>query len=120
MAAQRIFDKKRGVLNTVGLISATFDIAVPTGVTIGFNAKIVIKETTLFIGAFNSQVGSISNNAGIVTLDAVNVTLGSVINAALAGITTIFTANGTNLRITVTGLPTLNIDWQYEIEVIQN
>lgn len=118
--AQKIIDKKRGVLSTSGLASATFDIAVPTGVTIGFSVKVAIKETTIFIGAFNNQVGSISNNAGVVTMDGAVISLGSVINAGLAGITTILTANGTNLRLTVTGITLKTLDWQYEIETHSN
>lgn len=120
MAAQRIFDKKRGVLNTVGLTSTTFDIAIPTGVTIGFIAKVTIKETTLFIGAINNQIGSISNNAGVVTMDDAVVPIASIINTGLAGITAAFTANSTNLRLTVTGIASTNIDWMYEIELLYN
>lgn len=120
MAAARIFDKKRGVLSTSGAVTTTLDIPVPTGKTIGFIAKVVAKETATFIGAFSNQIGSISNNAGVVTLDGVVVSLGSIINAGLAGLTIVFTANSTNLRMTVTGVVLLAIDFQYEIELIQN
>lgn len=108
------------MLTTSGLTSATFDIAVPSNVSIGFISNVVAKETSLHIGALSNQAGSISNNAGTVVMDGAVISLASVINAGLAGITTIFTANGTNLRMTVTGVVALNIDWQYEIELIQN
>lgn len=118
--AKRIFHKERGVLTTSGAASATFDIAVPSNTSIGFIAKVIARETTLNIGGFSNQTGSISNNAGTVTLDGAVISLAAITNAGLAGVTTVFTANSTNLRMTVTGLITLNIDWQYEIEVIKN
>lgn len=118
--AARVFDKQRGVVSTVGATTSTLDIPVPNNRTIGFIAKIVIKETTLHIGAFINQAGSISNNGGTVALDGAVSSLVSIINAGLAGATAVFTANGTNLRLTVTGVILLNIDWEYEIELIHN
>jgi hypothetical protein len=118
--AQRIFDKKRGVLSTSGATSATFDIAVPINTTIGFLSKIVVRETNSNIGAFKYSAGSISNDSGTVALDNTITTIAQLTNTGLNGISAIFTANSTNLRLTVTGIVSADIDWQYEIEVIIN
>lgn len=118
--AARIFDKKRGVLQTSGAVTTTLDIAVPNNQSVGFIAKIIAKETTLHIGAMFHQIGSISNNAGTVTLDGTVSSLVSIVNAGLAGTAIAFTANSTNLRMTVTGVILLGIDFEYEIELIYN
>ena len=118
--AARIFDKQRGVLNTSGLTSTILDISIPNNTSVGFIAKIIAKDIDANIGAMFHQVGSISNNGGVVALDNTVALLASVLNASLATATAVFTANSTNLRLTVTGIALKNIDWQYEIEVIYN
>ncbi len=121
MAAARIFDKIRGVLQTTNAGTATLDIAVPTGQSIGLLSKINLKETTTNTGGFIHQTGSISNNAGSVALNGTIVPVGVSLIAGLAAATAVFTANSTNLRLTVTGVALIgNIDWLYEIELIYN
>lgn len=118
--AKRIFDKKRGVLTTSGSVTSFVDLIIPNNTCVGFILKVVSKDTTANVGAMIHQVGSISNNTGITTLDGVVSSLASIINPSLAGITTILTANSSNLRLSVTGIILKDLDWQYEIEMIHN
>lgn len=120
MAAARIFDKKRNVLTTSGAVTATWDIPVPSNTVIGFLAKITANESTTHLGLMIIQSGAIQNNAGTVALSGTVASVSSVINAGLVGALAAFTANSTNLRLTVTGVALLDITWQIEIEAINN
>lgn len=120
MAGSRVFDKKRNVLTTSGAVTTTWDIPVPSDTVIGFVAKITANESATHLGLMIYQTGAIQNNAGTVALSGTVASLASVINAGLAGAAAAFTANGTNLRLTVTGVVLLDITWQIEIELINN
>lgn len=121
MAAARIFDVKRGVLSTTNNGTATLDIAVPTGQSIAFLSSINLKETTTNTGGFIYQTGSISNNGGSVALNGSIIPVGISLVTALAAATAVYTANSTNLRLTVTGVALIgNVDWLYEIKLIYN
>ena len=121
MANARIFDTKRGVLSTTDAGTATLDIAVPTNTVLGFEAKIIVKDISSSLGGHIIQAGSIHNVAGVVALDNTTVSVASVLDATLATATAVFTANSTNLRLTVTGVAAIGqVDWQYQIVTIIN
>lgn len=123
MANSRIFDIKRGVLSTTDGGTATLDIPVPTNTVMSFEAVIVLKKSGN-VGGVIKQIGSIHNNAGTVAMDGTFVTVSGfaqAIDASLATATSVFTANSTNLRLTVTGVAVIGVvDWQYEIKNIIN
>lgn len=121
MANARIFDIKRGVISTSNAGTATFDIAVPTNTTMGFSASIVPKVSSSNAGGMIVQSGSIKNNAGTVALNGTVVSIGASLDTSIAAATAVFTANSTNLRLTVTGVALIGtVDWQYEIRLIVN
>jgi len=121
MANARIFDVKRGILSTTDAGTATLDIAVPTNAVVGFSASIVPKVASSNVGGFIPISGAIHNNGGIVALSGTPITPTPALNAAIALVTAVFTANSTNLRLTVTGVAAIGvIDWQYEIRLIVN
>lgn len=119
--ASRIFDKKRGVLSTTDAGTATLDIPVPTGTVVGFSAIIVPRVTLTNVGGMFPITGSIGNNAGVVALSGTPTALTPSLSATIALVTAVFTANSTNLRLTVTGVAAIGtIEWQYEIKLIVN
>jgi hypothetical protein len=119
--ASRIFDIKRGVISTTDAGTATFDIAVPTNSSLGFESKIVPKVASNNDGGMIVQSGSIKNDGGTVTLNGAIISIGASLATSIALVTAAFTANSTNLRLTVTGVAAIGvIDWQYEIKIIIN
>lgn len=123
MASSRIFDIKRGTLSTTDAGTATFDIAVPTNTVMGFDMNLTVRKSTN-VGGQVKQSGSIHNNAGTVALDGTVValvTFAQAMDASLATASAVFTANSTNLRLTVTGVAAIGVlEWQYEIRTITN
>lgn len=123
MANARIFDVKRGVLSTTDAGTATLDIPVPTNTVMTFQSSISIKDISS-VGGLNLQVGSIHNVSGTVGLDGTPITLAGfaqAMDATLATASAVFTANSTNLRLTITGVAAIGVvDWQYEIRIIVN
>lgn len=121
--AARIFDVRRGVLSTTDAASTTFDIAVPSNSVMAFESTLSIKKSGN-VGGIVKHVGSIHNNGGTVALDGTPISLAGfagAVDAALATASATFTANSTNLRLTVTGVAAIGvIDWQYEIRLIVN
>jgi uncharacterized protein YjeT (DUF2065 family) len=64
---------------------------------------------------------AISNNGGAVAVNGTLPTITPALHASLAAATAVFTANSTNLRLTVTGVVAIGvIEWQYEIKLIVN
>lgn len=116
--SQRIYDKKRALVTTNNATPVVINIAIPTGSTAGFIAKITIRNTTTNVGGFIHQVGVISNNAGATALDGVNISLASILNAGILTATGVITASGSNLVLTLTGIVATNLEWLYEIEMI--
>lgn len=112
-----------GVLSTTDAGTATFDIAVPTDTVMGFELTVVLKKSGN-VGGIIKQVGSIHNNGGTVALDGTPVSLAGFaqsMDASLATATAVFTANSTNLRLTVTGVAAIGVvDWQYAIKTFTN
>lgn len=123
MANTRIFDVKRGVLSTTDAGTATIDIAVPSNSVMTFDATLSIKKSGS-VGGLIRQAGSIHNNGGTVALDGTVISLAGfagAMDATLATATSVWTANSTNLRLTVTGVAAIGVvDWQYEIRLIIN
>ena len=120
----RIFDKIRGVISTIGSGTATQDIAIPYQSATSFILKVSARDTTAgsVYGAFFIKAGTISNpdNATCILHGSANM-ITPIIAAGLVGCTLSVSANGTNLRITVTGpIGADNMYWQYEIEMIVN
>lgn len=123
MANTKKVGKYNGVLSTTDAGTATFDIAVPTDTVMGFELTVVLKKSGN-VGGVVRQVGSIHNNGGTVALDGTPVSLttfAQAMDASLATATAVFTANSTNLRLTVTGVAAIGVvDWQYEIKTFTN
>lgn len=123
MASARIFDVKRGTLSTTDAGTATLDIAVPTNTVMGFDMNLTVRKSTN-VGGQVKQSGSIHNNAGTVALDGTVValvTFAQAMDASLSTASAVFTANSTNLRLTVTGVAAIGVlEWQYEIRTIVN
>jgi hypothetical protein len=123
MANARIFDVKRGVLSTTDAGTATLDIPVPTNTVMIFDAVICVKKSGN-VGGLNRRQGSIHNNGGTVALDGSVIEMAGFAQAMDGGLltaTSVFTANSTNLRLTVTGVAAIGVvDWQYEIKLIVN
>ena len=122
--AARIFDKKRGVINTSNIGTVTEDIAIPYQSATSFILKVSARDTTAgtSYGAFFIKAGTISNpdNSTCILNGSADM-ITPIIAAGLAGCTLSVSANGTNLRISVT--PPISGDpmyWQYEIEMIVN
>lgn len=124
MANARIFDIKRGVLSTTDAGTATLDIPVPTSTVLGFSAIIVPKIASTGLGGIVAQNGAANNVAGVVTVSGTTVSLAGFAGAMTAGLATataVFSASGTNLRLTVTGVAAIGVvDWQYQITCIIN
>lgn len=111
----------RGVLSTTGVGTATLDIPIATNSTTGFIAKIVVRATGGIVGGGMFFItGSITNAGGTTVIDGVVNILSSILAAQVAGATAVFTASGANLRLTVTGVVTDNLFFQYDIELINN
>lgn len=120
MAAKRIFDYKRGVLSTTDAGTATLDIPVTTNTVIGFEARITPHVQTTHVGGIFFITGAIGNASGVVALSGAPNTL-TTLSASIVAATAVFTANTTNLRLTVTGVAAIGvIEWQYEIKLIYN
>lgn len=123
MASARIFDVKRGTLSTTDGGTATLDIPVPTNTVMGFDMNLTVRKSGN-VGGQVKQSGSIHNNAGTVALDGSVVSLVSfaqAMDATLATASAVFTANSTNLRLTVTGIVAIGtLEWQYQINCIIN
>lgn len=121
MANARIFDIKRGVISTTDGGTATLDIAIPSNTVAGFSAIIVLKVISTNAGGMIPVSGSIANNAGTATLQGTNIAPTPALGAAITLATAVFTASGTSLRLTATGVAAIGvIDWQYEIKIIIN
>ncbi len=121
MAASRIFDYNRGILQTTDAGTATLDIPIPTNTVAGFSAIVVLKVDSTKVGGSIQLSGSIHNAAGTVALDNVVASISSALSASVALATAVITANSTNLRLTVTGVAAIGvIDWQYEIKTVVN
>lgn len=119
--AKRIFDYARPLLTTTDGGSATFDIPVPEGSTLGFDAIIIPRVVSSNVGGLIPVQGAIHNDGGTVALTATPITPTPVLNTAIALATAVFTANSTNLRLTVTGVAAIgDIQWLCEIRYIVN
>lgn len=113
--------KANGSLQTTDGGAVTLDIAVPSNSVMAFVAHIVPKVSSSNVGGLIVMSGSIHNNGGTVALDNVVVAGASILAAAIALVTAVFTANSTNLRLTVTGVALIGvIDWEYHIDFILN
>ena len=123
MANARIFDVKRGVVSTTDAGSVTVDLPVPSNSVMSFDSTICVKKSGN-VGGVVKQIGSIHNNGGTVALDGSPISLAGfagAMDSALALATSVFTANSTNLRLTLTGVAAIGVvDWQYEIRLIIN
>jgi len=123
MANARIFDVRRGVVSTTDGGNVTIDISVPSNSVMSFDSTISAKKSGN-VGGVIKQIGSIHNNGGTVALDGTPISLAGfagAMDAALALATAVWTANGTNLRLTITGVAGVGVvDWQYEIRLIVN
>lgn len=120
MASAKIIDYKRGVLTTTDAGVAVLDIPVPTNSILGYVARIVPKGPSNIGGIFSIE-GAITNNAGVVAIIGVSVPITPQLSASIALATAVFTANSTNLRLTVTGVAAIGVlEWQYEIKTIVN
>jgi len=123
MANERKEGKYNGVLSTTDGGTATFDIVVPSNTVMGFELTLVVKKSGN-VGGIIKQTGSIHNNGGTVALDGTPVSLAGfaqAIDATLATASAVFTANSTNLRLTVTGVAAIGVvDWQYSIKTNTN
>lgn len=123
MANARIYNPVVGVLSTTDGGTSTVDFPVPSNSVMGFELSLVIKKSGN-VGGFIKQSGSIHNNAGTVALDGTVVSLvgfAQAMDAALATASAVFTANSTNLRLTVTGVAAIGVvEWQYKIDLSVN
>lgn len=123
MANAITYDKRTGLVSTTDAGTATIDIAVPSNIVMGFESTVVLKKSGN-VGGIIKHLGSIHNNGGTVAMDGTVVSIAGFagsIDAALATALAIFTANSTNLRLTVTGVAAIGVvDWQYEIKLIIN
>ena len=117
----RTFDIKRGRLQTSGAVTATLDIPVPTGSIMTYEAFINLGDISDgaggAAGGHMARIGAIKNAAETVALIGADTAFFTdILSGTLATATAVFTANATNLRLTVTGIAAIDIDWLYEIK----
>ena len=70
MAAKKKINVYRGVLNTIGATTATFDIALTTDAVVGLKSIIILHDTssTNEAGGYSEIQGWATNNSGVASV----------------------------------------------------
>lgn len=121
MAAKRIFDVKRDVVQTTNATTATLaSFTVPTDAGVAMEVTCIAKTAAGDVAKFVKSALA-KDIAGTLTLEGTVLSvIADILSTALLTATLTMDVSGTTARLRATGVAATNIDWQFEWRLIVN